>query len=178
MGKSSQKNKKTSAAARSIKSAVAPVYETPRFKYFVAGFVSLLTFLVYLFCLHNDFVMWDDDRYVYENPHLHPVNAAFFKWAFSDFYSANWHPLTWVSHALDYAVWGLNPLGHHLTNNILHAVNTFVVVILVAKLLETWRPSLQENPSLHPSREGSYIVIAAVTGLLFGLHTLHVESVA
>src|SRR5208337_78591 len=58
------------------------------------------------------------------------------------------------------------------------AVNTFIVVILVAKLLEAWRSSRQQNPSLPPSREGSYIVIAAATGLLFGLHPLHVESVA
>ncbi|HXW68543.1 MAG TPA: tetratricopeptide repeat protein, partial [Dissulfurispiraceae bacterium] len=112
------------------------------------------------------------------NPHLHPVNAAFFRWAFSDFYASNWHPLTWVSHALDYASWGLNPLGHHMTNNILHSVNTFIVVILVTKLLEAWHLSRQQKTRLHPSQERSYIVIAAVTGLLFGLHPLHVESVA
>ncbi|MGD0281007.1 MAG: tetratricopeptide repeat protein, partial [Dissulfurispiraceae bacterium] len=158
--------------------AAVPVYMNPRYKYFVAGFVSLLPFLVYLSCLHNEFLIWDDYQYVYENPHLHPFNAAFFRWAFSAFYASNWHPLTWVSHALDYAVWGLNPLGHHLTNNILHAVNTFIVVVLVARLFETWPPSRQQNPPLHPSQEGSYIVIAAVTGLLFGLHPLHVESVA
>jgi Flp pilus assembly protein TadD len=147
----------------------------PRFKYFVAGLVSLLTFSVYLSCIHNEFVAWDDDHYIYENLHLHPLNAAFFRWAFSAFYAANWHPLTWVSHALDYAVWGLNPLGHHLTNNILHAVNTFIVVVLVVKLLETWHASRQQNPARHPSQD---LIIAAVTGLLFGLHPLHVESVA
>ena len=64
------------------------------------------------------------------------LNLTFFKWAFFDFYAGNWHPLTWISHALDYAVWGLNPLGHHLTNNILHAVNTFLVVLLVVRLIE------------------------------------------
>jgi tetratricopeptide (TPR) repeat protein len=177
MGKSSRKEKKNSSAARSMQGAALPVHRTTLSKYFVAGFVSLLTFLVYLSSLHNEFVMWDDNLYVYENPHLHPVNAAFFRWAFSSFYAANWHPLTWVSHALDYAVWGLNPLGHHLTNNILHTVNTFIVVILVAKLLEAWHPSGQPNPRLNPSQQGSYIVIAAVTGLFFGLHPLHVESV-
>ena len=155
-----------------------PVYETSRFKYFVAGFVSLLTFLVYLSCLHNEFVMWDDNVYVYENLHIHPVNAAFFRWAFSGFYAGNWHPLTWISLALDYAFWGLSPFGFHLTNNILHTVNTFIVVILVVKLLEAWVPSRQQTPPLYPPQEGSYIVIAAVTGLLFGLHPIHVESVA
>jgi tetratricopeptide (TPR) repeat protein len=178
MGKSSRIEKETSAAACSLQGVTAHVDRSPRFKYFVAGFVSLLTFLVYLSSLHNEFVMWDDNVYVYENPYLHPLNVAFFKWAFSAFYATNWHPLTWVSHALDYAVWGLNPLGHHLTNNILHAVNTFIVVILVTKLLEAWRNSSHQNPALHPYREQSYIVIAAVTGLLFGLHPLHVESVA
>ncbi len=161
-----------------MQNSPAPVYGTPRFNYYVAGFISLLTFLVYLSCLHNEFVAWDDNEYVYENPHLHPLNAAFVRWAFSAFYGDNWHPLTWVSHALDYAAWGLNPLGHHLTNNILHVVNTFIVVILVVKLLEAWRPSRHQDPPLHTSQQGSYIVIAAVTGLLFGLHPIHVESVA
>jgi len=178
MAKSSRKERKTSAVACRSQSLAAPVYRTSPFNYLVAGFVSMLTFLVYLSSLHNEFVMWDDNLYVYENPHIHPVNAAFFRWAFSNFYGANWHPLTWISHAMDYAAWGLNPMGHHLTNNILHAVNTFIVVILVAKLLEARRTSRQQNPPLLPSQEGSYIVIAAVTGLLFGLHPLHVESVA
>ncbi len=71
-----------------------------------------------------------------ENPYIRSLDLAFFKWAFFDFYAANWHPLTWISHALDYAVWGLNPMGHHLTNNILHAVNTFLVVLLVVRLME------------------------------------------
>jgi len=179
MTKSSRKKKKTIVVAHSKKSAATPVYETQQFRYFVAGVVSVLAFLVYLASLHNDFVMWDDDRYVYENSHLHPINAAFFKWAFFAFYSANWHPLTWISHALDYAAWGLNPLGHHLTNNILHAINTFIVVILVVKLMNAWHYfSRQQNPSLQRSHEWSSLGIAAVTGLLFGLHPLHVESVA
>ncbi|MBF0505363.1 MAG: tetratricopeptide repeat protein [Nitrospirae bacterium] len=157
-------------------------------KYYIAAAVALITFVVYFSCLHSEFVMWDDDCYIYKNPHIHTLNLSFFRWASSAFYCANWHPLTWFSHALDYAVWGLNPLGHHLTNNILHAANTFIVVIVVAKLLEAWQHSRQQNPPLQKARnskttdssslEGSYLVAAAVTGLLFGLHPLHVESVA
>ncbi len=208
------KKKKTFGAGLGMQGTAAAVRMTPRFSYFVAGFVSLVTFSVYLSCLHNEFVIWDDNFYVFDNPHLHPLNAAFFRWAFSAFYAANWHPLTWVSHALDYAVWGLNPLGHHLTNNILHAVNTFIVVVLVVKLLEAWHASrggsytesvhklepekevvipakagihylsksldsrLCGNDGIIEFRDRHYIVIAAVTGLLFGLHPLHVESVA
>ena len=163
-------------------------------KYYIAGSVSLITFAVYLVSLQNDFVQWDDDAYVYENPNIRSFDLRFFKWAFSSFYASNWHPLTWISHALDYAVWGLNPMGHHLTNNILHAINTFIVVLLVVKLLEIVSASSPLN-SPHPplklrgGAEGggvilsgfsdkSILIAAATTGLLFGLHPLHVESVA
>ena len=103
-----------------------------KFIYYLAAAVSLMTFLVYLRSLQNDFVDWDDGRYIFENRYIRSFDLTFIKWAFLDFYEANWHPLTWMSHALDYALWGLNPLGHHLTNNILHAANTFLVVLLAA----------------------------------------------
>jgi hypothetical protein len=123
--------------------------------------------VVYLSSLRNDFVGYDDNTYVLNNPHIRSFNPALFKWSFFDFYAANWHPLTWISHALDYAVWGLNPVGHHLTNNILHAVNTFLVVLLVARLMEV---------AVVNSR--FTLIVAGVSGLLFGLHPIHVESVA
>jgi hypothetical protein len=105
-----------------------------KIKYYLATAVSLLTFVVYLASLLNEFVNWDDSQYVYDNPYIRSIDFDFFRWAFLDFYSSNWHPLTWISHALDYAIWGLDPLGHHLTNNILHAVNTFLVVLLAVRL--------------------------------------------
>ena len=160
------------------------------FKYYAAGAVSLMTFLVYLSALQNDFVGWDDGTYVVENPFIRSLNGALLKWAFLDFYASNWHPLTWISHALDYAVWGLNPLGHHLTNNILHAVNTFLVVLLVVKLMEAVRRRREAVPrpkigrsTESPLTEEPYdvkgpLIAAATTGLLFGLHPIHVESVA
>jgi protein O-mannosyl-transferase len=163
-------------------------------KYYISGGVALMTFVVYLASLQNDFVEWDDSQYVFENLHIRFFDLAFLKWAFFDFYAANWHPLTWISHALDYAVWGLNPLGHHLTNNILHAVNTFLVVLVVARLLEQqsngrvveWSSSndsttqrLNSSSSLFTIYDSRFILITSgVTGLLFGLHPLHVESVA
>jgi protein O-mannosyl-transferase len=139
----------------------------------LAGAAALATFLVYLAALHNDFVGWDDDHYVVENRHIRSFDAALFKWAFFAFSSSNWHPLTWISHALDYAIWGLNPLGHHLTNITLHAVNTFLVVLLVMRLLEAVHGS---QFTVHNSR--FTLIAAGTTGLLFGLHPLHVESVA
>ena len=148
--------------------------------YPIAGLAALLTFIVYSSTLHNGFVYWDDDEYVLENLHIRSLDFAFFKWAFFNFYSANWHPLTWISHALDYAIWGLNPMGHHLTNNVFHAINTFLVVLLVVKLIK----AVHDSPfTIRDSRLTSHysrfaLIAAATTGLLFGLHPIHVESVA
>ncbi|MGD0885186.1 MAG: tetratricopeptide repeat protein [Thermodesulfovibrionales bacterium] len=149
-----------------------------RVPYYLAAFASLITFSVYLPALRNDFVTWDDNSYVITNLHIHSLNWAFFRWAFSGFHVGNWHPLTWISHALDYAVWGLNPLGHHLTNILLHAMNTFLVVLLCIKLLEMWKErSMPDAASTFLDRR-RILIAAGVTGLLFGLHPLHVESVA
>jgi hypothetical protein len=194
---------------------------------FIAGAVALVTAAVFLATLRNGFVNWDDANYVYDNPHIRSLDLTFFRWAFLDFYAANWHPLSWLSHGVDYAIWGLNPLGHHLTNNILHALNTFLVVLLVAGLLKasemhpyTCLPPSQErrkeenplsekrggkdsqskvegseenSPPLRGGDKGEgekknsrltiegsrfTLITAGVTGLLFGLHPLHVESVA
>ena len=128
-------------------------------KYYLAASIALLTFFVYLPALRNEFVNWDDDIYVYDNPHIRSLDAVFFRWAFLGFHISNWHPLTWMSHAIDYALWGLNPLGHHLTNIILHAINTGLVVVLVLKLLEIARErsarSTACSPSTPPTRAAS-----------------------
>ena len=80
---------------------------------------------------------------------------------------------------MDYAIWGLNPPGHHLTNIILHAVNTFLVVVTMIKLLEVVkRTTTDDRPSASVLSDRSILMTAGVTGLLFGLHPLHVESVA
>ncbi|MBF0558640.1 MAG: tetratricopeptide repeat protein [Nitrospirae bacterium] len=116
--------------------------------------------------------------YVYDNPNIRSLNLPFFRWAFLDFYASNWHPLTWISHALDYAFWGLNPVGHHLTSNMLHAVNAFIVVVLVTRLLEAWKGNAAiDVPALLPDRRAIFIT-AGATGLLFGIHPIHVESIA
>ncbi|HAM52735.1 MAG TPA: hypothetical protein DCP92_19325 [Nitrospiraceae bacterium] len=148
------------------------------FKCYLAGSVSLLTFIVYLASLHNEFVNWDDDVYILDNPHIRSINIAFFKWAFFDFYASNWHPLTWITHALDYAAWGLNPLGHHLTNIILHSLNTFVVVLLIIGLIEALKERIVANEISLFHDERTILIVGGITGILFGLHPLHVESVA
>jgi len=155
---------------------------------YLAASVALITFLVYLKSLQNEFVNWDDAGYVYKNPFIRSFGLSLFKWAFSQFYEANWHPLTWLSHALDYAVWGLNPLGHHLTNTVLHAGTTFLVVVLAVRLVDAagdlspaHHDSSPSAPAGSSKRNGEWrssLIAGGVTGLLFGLHPLHVESVA
>lgn len=135
--------------------------------------VAILTFAVYLPSLNNDFVNWDDPTYVYENPYIRSLNLEFFAWALSSPYFSNWHPLTMISYALDYAVWGLNPFGYHLTNVVFHTANTFLVFVLALRLIEC---GLTQNPIL-VTRNFS-LITASVTALLFGIHPVHVESVA
>lgn len=133
-----------------------------------AGLSAAATSVIYLPALRNGFVTWDDSEYIYENLYIMALDVKFLKWAFFSFHSSNWHPLTWLSHAIDYAIWGLDPLGHHLTSVVLHGLNTFIVVLLAIRLLEAAE-----------IRSRLKIPFAAViTGLLFGLHPLNVESVA
>jgi tetratricopeptide (TPR) repeat protein len=145
--------------------------------------ISLLTALLYLPALQNNFVNWDDQYYVYENSNILSIDYQSLNWMLTAFHASNWHPLTWLSHAIDYAVWGLDPLGHHLTSIVLHGLNTFLVVILITRLIQIGQGRLSKDsqissPVTRHSSLGSPLLAGAVTGLLFGVHPLHVESVA
>ena len=142
--------------------------------------IFLLTLIFYTPALKNDFINWDDPTYVYENSNIQCLNSQSLYWMLTSLYEANWHPLTWLSHAIDYALWGLNPLGHHLTNIIIHGLNTLLIFLLVLQLMmkgkEAHRmPLLSKVPS---SISRQALIVAGVASLLFGLHPLHVESVA
>jgi tetratricopeptide (TPR) repeat protein len=147
-----------------------------KFESSLAVSVALITFAVYLPSLQNGFINWDDTAYVTENVQIRSFDWAFLRWIFFDFHAAYWHPLTWTSHALDYAIWGLNPFGHHLTNNILHAINSCLAVVLIITVMKirSRRTSEKERSGFLTQR--TIWITGAVTGLLFGLHPLHVES--
>jgi tetratricopeptide (TPR) repeat protein len=106
------------------------------------------------------FVNYDDPYYVYENPHVSSgLTAQGIVWAFTTHYCSNWHPLTWLSHALDCQLFGLDPRAQHLVNLLLHVANTLLLFqILFRTTAAPWRS-------------------AFVAGV-FALHPLHVESVA
>lgn len=139
---------------------------------------AIVSLLVYLPALQNGFIPnWDDNIHILDNIHIRSFNLDFICWALTDYKTNLWHPVTWISHAVDYFFWGLNPFGHHLTNILIHAVNTGIVVLLAARLIQL--AVLDENSKSTGKQNISMVLIAStVTGLLFGLHPLHVESVA
>ena len=108
----------------------------------------------------NDFLSYDDDHYVLENRNVQQgVTTERIRWAFTTFYGANWHPLTWISHMADWSWYGKNPGGHHLTCVFLHAANAVLLFLLLLYMTGfLWR--------------------AAMVAFLFALHPAHVESVA
>jgi len=128
----------------------------------------IATLIAYEPLRHNEFVDYDTDDYVTENPHVNQgLTWASLVWAF-DFpfdessaaaHAANWHPLTWLSHILDCQLFQLNPWGHHLVNLLFHLFNTLLLFWVLQKITHAIWPAF---------------FVAA----LFALHPLHVESVA
>ncbi len=152
--------------------------ETTRNMRILFAAVTVITVAIFLPALGNGFVNWDDDVYVYDNYHLRSLDGAFFRWALTDRSVVYWHPVTWFSHALDVALWGLHPAGHHLTAIILHGINTFLVMYLVLQVLQAAHARSTDEPFADVRRRERFSLIAAgATGLLFGIHPLRVESV-
>jgi tetratricopeptide (TPR) repeat protein len=185
MGRGSQKTKKASKIPRAGRARPeggrnGPASKTDsRTLIIIAASVAIVTFIVFLPTVQNDFINWDDDSYVYQNPHIRSFDLSLLKWSFTDT-RLMWVPLTKVSHAVVYALWGLNPAGHHLVNVLLHGLNTFLVVILIISLAGHLNGTGQKDfpPEKSKAFHLKALVASAVTGLLFGLHPLHVESVA
>jgi tetratricopeptide (TPR) repeat protein len=136
--------------------------------WFIGVIICLVSVSAYLPALNNNFVNWDDIDYVYENPYLKMPVSDFVVWALGTSRTGYWHPLTWLSLRADYALWGLNPTGYHLTSVLFHGLNTLLVVLLAGSLI-------MRGP---PLKKSSVIFGASVAGIIFGLHPFHVESVA
>jgi hypothetical protein len=123
----------------------------------------LLLIAVVLVCYNpvtrNGFLNFDDDRYITENPHVRAgLTWPTVRWAFTTYDQGNWHPLTWLSHALDCSFFGLSPAGHHCTSLLLHTINAVLLFLLLRSATGfRWRS----------------LMVAA----LFALHPINVESV-
>lgn len=149
----------------------------------VAVIISLLVFVRAVFC---DFINWDDPFYVLENPAIKQLDWSFFQEAFTTTYMGWWMPLTWISLAIDYYFWGVNPVGYHLTNVVLHAVSTALVVMIADQLLRSlngFYPGKQDEYDEATRTTGwkssshwhAYVLL--LSGLVWALHPLRVESV-
>ena len=120
----------------------------------------VVVFAVYVQVRTYSFVSFDDPIYVTENPQV----RAGLTWdgvaqAFATFRDSNWFPLTWLSHMLDYQLFGLDSGWHHLTNVCLHALSTVLLFAVLQRMTAArWR--------------------SALVAVVFALHPLHVESVA
>jgi len=122
--------------------------------------LAAVTVALYSPVFGHPFVVYDDRDYVTANSHIHDgLSWNTIKWAFTSTEAANWHPLTWLSHALDYQLFALHPAGHHLDSVLIHALNAVLLLLLLAWATKRVWPSL---------------LVAA----LFALHPLNVESVA
>lgn len=122
--------------------------------------VALITVAVYWPVLQNGFIDFDDPDYVTVNMMVrNGLSLKGLTWSLTAFHAGNWHPLTWLSHMLDVELFGMNPLGHHAVNLLLHTANSTLLCLLLCRLTGC---------------TGRSIVVA----LLFALHPLHVESVA
>jgi protein O-mannosyl-transferase len=126
----------------------------------IAIVLAVCTLLAYYPVLQGGFINYDDPSYVTANSHVKAgLSVESIGWAFSTFFFYNWHPLTWISHMLDIQIFGLNPLGHHLTSLLLHTGNSVLLFVLFRRMTgSTWK--------------------SAFVAALFALHPLHVESVA
>jgi regulator of sirC expression with transglutaminase-like and TPR domain len=181
MGKKSRRKKRLKTGS-ALPPEVPNAFPAPTrlIKGWQAGIlVAVLAFVIFIPALTNDFVTWDDYKFIYDNKGITSLDVDFFKWIFEN-RRAQWSPLRWLSHAIDYKLWGLNPVGHHLTSIILHALNTFLVVVFVVKLFECSRPTLSPFLSGEDTRhfKRKALVAGIVTALFFAVHPLRVESVA
>ncbi len=151
---SSQPVSENSTSSRGITSSPA----SQRVLLCLTLFLAVLA--VYSAVRRNQFINYDDDAYVTDNAHVKAgLSWETIKWAFTSMDEANWHPVTWMSHAIDCELFGVNPVGHHYINLLLHGLNAILIFLLLQGATgSTWR---------------SFIVAA-----LWSVHPLNVESVA
>jgi protein O-mannosyl-transferase len=160
--RTAQKRKTAGVTAAKGRRAVgisgAATFGRPDFLILVA--LAVLTLGIYAQVIGHQFIAFDDNRYIEENPMVNRgVTLAGFAWAFTTFHAANWHPLTWIAHMVDSQLFGMNAGGHLLVNALIHVANTLLVFWFLSRMTHARWPS-------------------ALVAALFALHPLHVESVA
>jgi protein O-mannosyl-transferase len=131
-----------------------------KYKYLIIVFLIVATFVAFGRIVANDFINFDDDKYITENNNIKSgINTESIKWAFTSSHAGNWHPLTWLSHILDWRLFGANASGHHFVSLLMHIGSAILLFLFLSKI----------TGSLWPG---------AFVAALFALHPLRVESVA
>lgn len=137
--------------------------------------IAVLVFLAYSNALQGEFLHWDDRSYVLSNLHVHHITLENILWMLTSAYQSNWHPMTWLSHSIDYEIWGDNVFGHHLASLLWHIANGFLLFLISSSILKT---AGFRTKSVHASEAGDIFFASAIISLIFALHPLRVESVA
>lgn len=136
------------------------------------GVVFAAIFIAYIPAYFNGFVVWDDPAFIMRNEAIRAFTWANIKTMFTSFYEGNYAPLSVLSWAVDYKLWGHNPMGYHLNNVLLHIANSALVFALSLRI---FRYTMEDKKRLFGWH---FIVCAAVAALWYGLHPMRVESVA
>ncbi len=126
----------------------------------ICVFLATITWLVFGQTLGHGFVNYDDPQYVYNNVQVTSgLTLHGLTWAFTHSHFNNWHPLTWLTHMLDWQLYERKAGGHHLTNLLLHTAGVLFLFLVLAQMTGAlWR--------------------SAFVAAIFAIHPLHVESVA
>lgn len=133
-------------------------YKDYLWMFFTAG----LTAIVFIPAVRGEFLYWDDYTLFVENPYFRGLSLTHWKWMCTTFLLGHWQPLSWLSYALDYKVWVLNPQGWHVTSLVLHTINAGLVYLL--------------SLALFTDRARCYIA-AGIAALFWSVHPLRVEAV-
>ena len=131
--------------------------------------LALLTAVVFAPVLGAGFVDWDDPINFLENPYYRGLGWSQLRWMLTANVMGHWIPVTWLTLGADFAVWGMNPFGYHLTNLLLHAASAALFYLVARRLLGLAIPA---------AAPGAVNLGAVVSALYFALHPLRVESVA
>ncbi|HSE03821.1 MAG TPA: tetratricopeptide repeat protein [Methylomirabilota bacterium] len=131
--------------------------------------IALLTAAVFLPVLRAGFVDWDDPINFLENPYYRGLGWRQLRWMLTADVMGHWIPMTWLTLGADFAIWGMNPLGYHLTNLLLHVASAVVCYLVARRLLGLAIPA---------ASPGTRSLGAATAALFFAVHPLRVESVA
>lgn len=131
--------------------------------------LALVTAVVFAPVLRAGFVDWDDPINFLENPYYRGLGWRQLRWMLTANVMGHWIPVTWLTLGADFAVWGMNPFGYHLTNLLLHSASAALFYFVSQRLLRLAMPA---------ASPGILSLGAAVAALYFAVHPLRVESVA